>query len=116
MNRTLSPLDPKLDFPPELLLRALDIRAAILDVDGVLTDGGLYISEQGETIKRFHVHDGLGLKLLMRAGITPLVITGRDSPSVRLRDQPTNNGYPNASSCCWCASNCRLWWDDLAKP
>jgi 3-deoxy-D-manno-octulosonate 8-phosphate phosphatase (KDO 8-P phosphatase) len=50
-----------------------------LDVDGVLTDGGLYFSETGETLKRFHTLDGHGLKLLQRAGITPVVITGRDS-------------------------------------
>ncbi|HXE49736.1 MAG TPA: HAD hydrolase family protein, partial [Ramlibacter sp.] len=58
---------------------------AFFDVDGVLTDGGLYFSEQGETLKRFHILDGLGLKLLQRAGITPAVITGRDSKALRMR-------------------------------
>ena len=80
---------PALRFPPELLLRAqgprLGMRAAIFDVDGVLTDGRLYIGEQGEAFKAFHVQDGHGLKLLGRAGIVPLVITGRDSPAVRRR-------------------------------
>jgi 3-deoxy-D-manno-octulosonate 8-phosphate phosphatase (KDO 8-P phosphatase) len=56
-------------------------------VDGVLTDGGLYVSEQGETLKRFHILDGLGLKLLQKAGITPAVITGRDSRPLRARLQ-----------------------------
>lgn len=76
---------PALHFPPELLLAAQGIRVAFFDVDGVLTDGGLYMSEQGETLKRFHILDGLGLKLLQRAGITPAVITGRDSKPLRGR-------------------------------
>jgi len=76
---------PALAFQPELLLRAQGIRVAFFDVDGVLTDGGLYISEAGETLKRFNTLDGHGLKLLPRAGITPAVITGRDSPALRMR-------------------------------
>ncbi len=76
---------PALNFPPELLLRAQGIRVVFLDVDGVLTDGGLYFSEGGETLKRFNTLDGHGLKLLQRAGITPAVITGRDSKPLRLR-------------------------------
>jgi len=78
-----------LQFPPELLLRAqgdgLGMRAAIFDVDGVLTDGRLYIGEAGEVFKAFHVLDGHGLKLLAQVGITPIIITGRDSPAVRRR-------------------------------
>jgi len=80
-------LIPALHYPPELLLQAQDIRVVFFDVDGVLTDGGLYFSEQGETLKRFHVLDGQGLKLLQRAGITPAVITGRDSAPLRTRLQ-----------------------------
>lgn len=76
---------PALNFSPELLLRAQEVRVAFFDVDGVLTDGGLYISEQGETLKRFHTLDGHGLKLLQQAGIIPAVITGRDSAPLRLR-------------------------------
>ena len=76
---------PALDFEPELLLKAQGIRVAFFDVDGVLTDGGLYFTESGETIKRFHTLDGHGLKLLQRAGITPVVITGRDSKPLRVR-------------------------------
>lgn len=74
-----------LNFPPELLLSAQGIRVAFFDVDGVLTDGGLYFTEVGETIKRFSTLDGHGLKLLQRAGITPAVITGRDSKPLRVR-------------------------------
>jgi 3-deoxy-D-manno-octulosonate 8-phosphate phosphatase (KDO 8-P phosphatase) len=78
-------IEPRLSHPPELLLRAQVVRWAIFDVDGVLTDGRIYISERGEEFKAFSTLDGHGLKLLARAGITPAVITGRDSPAVRRR-------------------------------
>lgn len=76
---------PTLNFPPELLLKAQGVRVAFFDVDGVLTDGGLLFTEAGETIKRFNTLDGQGLKLLQRLGITPAVITGRDSKPLRVR-------------------------------
>lgn len=80
---------PALSFPPALVLAAqcggFGPKAAIFDVDGVLTDGRLFISESGESFKAFHVLDGHGLKLLAQAGIVPVVITGRDSPAVRRR-------------------------------
>lgn len=72
-------------IPPALLAQAKDIRALLLDVDGVLTDGGLYFTENGETSKRFNTLDGHGLKLLQRAGIQPVIITGRDSAALRVR-------------------------------
>lgn len=72
-------------FEAETLLAAQDIRVAFFDVDGVLTDGGVYFSEQGETLKRFSILDGYGLKLLRSVGITPVVITGRDSKPLRVR-------------------------------
>ena len=78
---------PALNFPPELLLQAQGIKVVFFDVDGVLTDGGLYFTEAGETLKRFHTLDGYGLKLLQRDGITPAVISGRDSEPLRLRLQ-----------------------------
>jgi 3-deoxy-D-manno-octulosonate 8-phosphate phosphatase (KDO 8-P phosphatase) len=80
---------PVLSFPPELLLKAqgrgLGVKAAVFDVDGVLTDGRIYIGEAGEVFKAFSTLDGHGLKLLAGAGIVPIVITGRDSPAVRKR-------------------------------
>ena len=76
---------PALHFPPELLLQAQPVRVVFFDVDGVLTDGGLYFSEAGESLKRFHTLDGHGIKLLQQAGITPAVVTGRDSAPLRLR-------------------------------
>lgn len=78
-------MTPALNFLPELLLKAQGIQVVFFDVDGVLTDGGLYFSEHGETLKRFSTLDGHGLKLLQRVGITPAVITGRDSKPLRLR-------------------------------
>lgn len=78
-------IHPVLSFAPELLLAAQGVRAAIFDVDGVLTDGRIYIGEQGEAFKAFSTLDGHGLKLLARGGIEPVVITGRDSPAVRRR-------------------------------
>src|SRR6187455_451046 len=80
---------PALSFAPELLLAArgpgAGIAAAIFDVDGVLTDGRIYIGEQGETFKAFSTLDGHGLKLLAQGGIVPIVVTGRDSPGARRR-------------------------------
>ena len=78
-------IQPALQFAPELLLQAQDIKVVFFDVDGVLTDGGLYFSEHGETLKRFNTLDGHGLKLLKQAGITPVIITGRDSAPLRVR-------------------------------
>ena len=78
-------LSPALRLAPELLLKAQGIRWAIFDVDGVLTDGRIYISERGEEFKAFSTLDGHGLKLLALGGITPVVVTGRDSPAVRRR-------------------------------
>lgn len=78
-------LTPQLSFAPEVLLKAQGIRAAIFDVDGVLTDGRIYISGSGEEFKAFNTLDGHGLKLLAQGGIEPVVITGRDSPAVRRR-------------------------------
>lgn len=79
------PVRPTLTFPPELLLRAQGIRWAIFDIDGCLTDGRIYVGEHGESVKAFNTLDGQGIKLLPPAGITPLVITGRDSAAVRRR-------------------------------
>ena len=76
---------PALNFSPELLLKAQGVRVAFFDVDGVLTDGGLYFSESGETLKRFNTLDGQGLKMLQKVGITPAVITGRDSEPLRVQ-------------------------------
>ena len=76
---------PQSPFSPELLLQAQPVRIVFFDVDGVLTDGGLLFGETGEVLKRFNTLDGHGIKLLQAAGITPAVITGRDSGALRAR-------------------------------
>jgi 3-deoxy-D-manno-octulosonate 8-phosphate phosphatase (KDO 8-P phosphatase) len=71
--------------------RALHTRLArrlallVLDVDGTLTDGGLWYGPRGEQVKRFHVRDGHGIKLVAAAGIAVAVITGRRSAALTQR-------------------------------
>jgi 3-deoxy-D-manno-octulosonate 8-phosphate phosphatase (KDO 8-P phosphatase) len=65
--------------------KASRIKLMGFDVDGVLTDGRLYFSPRGDEMKAFFTRDGLGLKLLQRAGITVAIITGRDSEIVSQR-------------------------------
>lgn len=64
---------------------ARKIRLMVLDVDGVLTDGGLYYDAEGRIMKRFDVQDGLGIKLAQGAGMTFAVITGLNSSAVEKR-------------------------------
>ena len=54
----------------------------LLDVDGVMTDGRIIYDAEGQEIKQFHVRDGLGIRLLMRAGIKVGVVTGRRSEAL----------------------------------
>ena len=68
-----------------LLAVARAIRLLVLDVDGVLTDGRLYVSATGEEFKAFHVRDGSGLVAVQQAGVTVAIISGRDSGAVRQR-------------------------------
>ena len=67
---------------PKLLKK---IRALALDVDGVLTDGGMYYGPGGEGLKRFNVKDGLGLRLVIEAGIAVVLISGENSEILRRR-------------------------------
>ena len=85
LSGALPALTPSLNFDPELLLRAQPVKVVFFDVDGVMTDGGLLFTDAGETIKRFNSLDGHGIKMLQRAGITPAVVTGRDSAPLRTR-------------------------------
>ena len=68
-----------------LIARAHRIRLALFDVDGVLTDGTLYLNERGEEMKAFNILDGLGLKMLSASGIATALLTGRKSKVVALR-------------------------------
>lgn len=61
------------------------IRLVITDVDGVLTDGGLYYDASGECLKRFHVRDGLGMRMLEECGVRVAVLSGRNSAALRSR-------------------------------
>jgi 3-deoxy-D-manno-octulosonate 8-phosphate phosphatase (KDO 8-P phosphatase) len=61
------------------------IRLVLTDCDGVLTDGGVYYGENGEEQKRFHIRDGMGVKLLQKAGFEVGIVTGESSPSVAKR-------------------------------
>lgn len=61
------------------------IKLFAMDVDGTLTDGHIYMGNEGELFKAFHVKDGLGIKLLKDNGITPVIITGRTSAIVKNR-------------------------------
>lgn len=69
----------------EILQRARKIKLLLMDCDGVLTDGRLYFTEGGETIKVFHVRDGQGIVSWHAAGFRSGIISGRNSPIVELR-------------------------------
>lgn len=64
---------------------ALDIKILVLDVDGTLTDGKIYMSSNGELMKAFNIKDGYALARLPQYGITPVIITGRKSEIVDQR-------------------------------
>lgn len=72
------------------------VRLVVLDVDGVLTDNGIYIGETvdgtGVELKRFDILDGLGIKMLVRAGIAVVMVSGRESVATRIR--ATELGVP----------------------
>jgi 3-deoxy-D-manno-octulosonate 8-phosphate phosphatase (KDO 8-P phosphatase) len=72
-------------LPAEVRQRLRPVRALVLDVDGVLTDGTLIYTAAGEEAKRFSVQDGLGMRLLLRAGIQVAVISGRSGGAVATR-------------------------------
>jgi 3-deoxy-D-manno-octulosonate 8-phosphate phosphatase (KDO 8-P phosphatase) len=79
-------LDTLPTIPRELAER---VRLVVFDVDGVLTDGGIFLgaTEAGEQVelKRFEITDGLGIRLLQDAGLVVAIVTGRESHAVRLR-------------------------------
>ena len=65
--------------------RARNIELAVFDVDGVMTDGRLYLSDSGEETKAFHSRDGQGMKMLQASGVRIAIITGRTSRVVEMR-------------------------------
>ena len=72
-------------IPAKIRTKAKKIKLLLLDVDGVLTDGGIVMNDRGEEIKRFDVRDGHGIRLLLRGGIQVGLITGRSSKVVNHR-------------------------------
>ncbi len=69
----------------DILEKAARIKLVVFDVDGVLTDGSLYIGDDGQEYKAFHSRDGHGMKLLQKAGVKIGIITGRTSRVVEHR-------------------------------
>ena len=69
----------------DLLARARAVRLAIFDVDGVLTDGTVWIGPQGEVFKPFNILDGHGVKMLQAAGVATAILSGRSSEAVTRR-------------------------------
>lgn len=88
-------LKPDFDAGEDVLKRAAGIKLLILDVDGVMTDGGLYFDNQGEEYKAFNSLDGHGMKMLQQSGVTVAVLTGRKSQLVvhRMHDLGVKNLY-----------------------
>lgn len=70
----------------------MTIKALVLDVDGTLTDGHIYIGNNGELMKAFYAHDAVGVRTLVQNGIVPIIITGRESDIIRIRAREMNVG------------------------
>lgn len=87
MNPAPMPFDPLAGLPADISRRAAGIRMACFDVDGTLTDGRLFYDHLGNESKAYHVQDGLGLKLIQRHGILPVIITARRSASAARRGE-----------------------------
>lgn len=82
-------------FASELRSHLSQVKLLALDVDGVLTDGGLYYTESGEVLRKFNIKDGQGIKLLKQAGIEVAIITAKSASSTlqRAKDLGINHAY-----------------------
>ena len=69
----------------DVFSKAAQIQLVIFDVDGVLTDGRLYLGNDGNEYKAFHIRDGHGIKMLLEAGVEVAIISGRRAASVERR-------------------------------
>jgi 3-deoxy-D-manno-octulosonate 8-phosphate phosphatase (KDO 8-P phosphatase) len=69
----------------QLMEKARKIKMLLLDVDGVMTNGQVLLTPDGEELKHFSIHDGFGMVCAMRAGIRIAIISGRSSPSLKMR-------------------------------
>lgn len=72
-------------FPAPILEKAARVKLAIFDVDGVLADGHIYLDDHGVGLKAFHVHDGIGIKMLQKSGVQIAIISSGDAPNVAKR-------------------------------
>ena len=79
----------------KIIEKAKAIKLLILDIDGILTNGIIYYGNQGAELKGFHIHDGLGIKLLQKSGVTVAVISGKKSDAVekRMKDLRIEHAY-----------------------
>lgn len=78
---------------PTPCLPSKKIKLLLTDVDGVMTNGGMYYSAEGDIMKQFHVHDGMGLQLLQNNGIKVGIITSENSPVVQKRFEKLHLDY-----------------------
>jgi len=84
-------MPPSLDAStPSLTAQFTRIKLLVLDVDGILTDGGLYYTESGEIIKKFNVKDGLGIKRLISSGVEVAIISANSSEATLHRAERLN--------------------------
>ena len=74
----------------DVIERARSIQIVVFDVDGILTDGTLYLTDDGEEIKAFNSRDGHGMKMLKSSGVELAIITARESRCVKLRAEDLN--------------------------
>jgi len=83
----------------KIIDKAKKVKVLLLDVDGVLTDGRIIYDSQGRDIKLFHVHDGLGVHLLKKAGIPTILITAKNSKAIkpRARDMQVDRVFAGIS-------------------
>src|SRR5256885_16075817 len=77
----------------ELADRAFNIKLILTDVDGVLTDTGVYYGPEGEAFKRFSIRDGMGIELLRDAGLETAFLTRENSPVEKARSDKLNLPY-----------------------
>ena len=69
------------------------VKLFLTDVDGTLTDGGMYYTDRGETMKKFNARDGMGMQLLRRAGVKVGIITSENTPIVEARSAKLGLDY-----------------------
>lgn len=106
--------------PADLERRLARVQLLLLDVDGVLTDGGVTWSNEGVESKTFHIRDGLGLRLWQRSGCRAGIVTGRSSHVVQLRAEELGIGIvrqgvdDKLEAAAAIVAECGLSWEQTA--